>query len=130
MEKAGVGTEQAGRTSSIAGAMWDPFWLMREVFGWGRSADKPLFDVKETADGYVCKVNVKLTLPDQADAAHMKAQLQNGELTLVVPKAATLLPAPATESLSPPPPSNKRRTKSERQGSAGRTPGRRTRARG
>ena len=127
MEKAGVGGKQAAGTSSIAGAMWDPFWLMREMFGWGRRADRPSFDVQETEDSYVCKVNVKLTLPDQADAAHMKAELEDGELTLVVPKVAALLPEPA----SPSPPAKKRRTKSDRQGSAGRTsgPGARTRAR-
>jgi HSP20 family molecular chaperone IbpA len=81
---------------------------MHEMFGWGRSVDEPVFDarkvdqpalpakdtagapsfdVKETDDTYVCTVNAKLTLPDEADAAHVKAELKDGELRLVVPKA-------------------------------------------
>lgn len=131
MEKAGVRKEQAAGTSSVPGAMWDPFWLMREMFGWGRSADRPSFEVLETDDGYVCKVNVKLALPAQADAAHMKAELDDGQLTLVVPKAAALLPEPAAASASPPPPSKEPRPKRDRKGSAGRAArrGARTRAR-
>ena len=66
--------------------MWDPFWFVHEMFGWRRLGDAPSFDVKETDDAYVYKV--KLTVPDRADVARMKAELDNGELTLVVPKAA------------------------------------------
>jgi hypothetical protein len=129
MEKAGVRKEQGAGTSSIAGAMWDPFWFMREMFGWGRSADRPSFEVRETDEGYVCKVNVKLALPAQADAAHVKAELDDGELTLVVPKAAALLPQPAPAPDSPSPQAKKRRTKTDGQGSPGRTPRRGTRTR-
>jgi len=130
MEKAGGQKQQTAGTSSIVRAMWDPFWFMREMFGWGRSADAPSFDVQETDDAYVCKVNVKLTLPDQADPAHVKAELHDGELTLVVPKAAAVKPEPQRESVSPPA-KTPRRTKSDRRGSAGRKPrrGARTRAR-
>jgi len=67
--------------------MWDPFWFMRAMLGWGRPADAASVDVKETDDTYVCTVNVKLTLPDEADAAHVKAELKDGELRLLVPKA-------------------------------------------
>ena len=106
--------KQVGETPSVARAAWDPFWFMREMFQWGRSADAPAFDVKETADAYVCKV--KLTLPDQADVARLKAELDNGELTLVVPKAAAAPPPPV-----PSPPRTRRTTGSGR-GSAARTP--------
>ena len=103
------------------------------MFGWGRSAERPSFEVRETDEGYVCKVNVKLALPAQADAAHMKAELDDGELTLLVPKTAALLPqpapAPAPAPDSPPPQAKKRRTKTDGQGSAGRTPRRGTRTR-
>jgi hypothetical protein len=95
MEKAGVRKDRGAGASSIAAAMWDPFWLMRQMFGWGRSAETPSFEVKETNEGYVCKVNVKLALPDQADAAHVKAELEDGQLTLLVPKAAASTPEPA-----------------------------------
>jgi hypothetical protein len=128
MEKAGVRKDRGAGASSIAAAMWDPFWLMRQMFGWGRSAETPSFEVKETNEGYVCKVNVKLALPDQADAAHVKAELEDGQLTLVVPKAAAPTPEPAPQPV--PPPSTKRPTKGNaRGGSAGRTPRRGARAR-
>lgn len=88
MENAGVQKKQAGESPSVARALWDPFGFMQDMFGWGRSGGGTLFEVKETDDTYVCKVKVNLTLPDQADVAHAKAELENGELTLVVPKAA------------------------------------------
>src|SRR4051812_44346400 len=106
MENAGVQKQQTPGTSSIAGPMWDPFWFMRAMFAWGRPADAPSFDVEETDDSYVYKVNVKLTLPEKADAAHVKAELKDGELTLLVPKAAAGTPEPEPEpepeSISPP----------------------------
>jgi HSP20 family molecular chaperone IbpA len=101
METAGLQKQQTNQTRSVAGPLWDPFWFMREMFGWGRSAATSSVDVKETDDTYVCKV--KLTLPDQADVAHVKAELHDGELTLVVPKAAAANPEPA-----PPPPTTRR----------------------
>ena len=130
MEKAGVQKDRSAGASSIAAAMWDPFWLMRQMFGWGRSAETPSFEVKETNEGYVCKVNVKLALPDQADAAHVKAELENGQLTLLVPKAAASTPEPAPAPQPAPPPSTKRPTKGNaRGGSAGPTSRRGARAR-
>ena len=95
MENVEIQKEQTAPTSSIAGPMWDPFWFMRAMFSWGRPADAASFDVKETDDTYVCRVNVKLTLPEQADTAHVMAELNDGELTLRVPKAAAVKPAPA-----------------------------------
>jgi hypothetical protein len=100
--------KETGGTPSFAQALWDPFGFMREMFGWGRSVDVPSFDVKETDDApsvdvketdgaYICKF--KLTLPGPADVARVKAELYNGELTLVVPKAAAATAEPA----SPPP---------------------------
>jgi HSP20 family molecular chaperone IbpA len=109
MENTGVQKKQT------VGSLWDPFWLMREMFGWGRSVDGPSFDVKETDDTYVCKVKVKLTLPEQADVAHAKAKLDNGELTLVVPKAAAATPKPDV------PPQRSRRPAANGGGSGGRT---------
>jgi hypothetical protein len=94
MENAGVQKEQTAGTSSIAGPVWDPFWFMRAMLGWGRPADAASFDVEETDDSYVCTVNAKLTLPDEADAAHVKAELKNGELRLLVPKATKARRAP------------------------------------
>src|SRR3954452_9724372 len=88
MENAGVQKQQTAGTSSTARPMWAPFWFMRAMLSWRRPADAPSFDVKETDDTYVCRVNAKLMLPQQADAAHVKAELKDGELTLVVPKAA------------------------------------------
>ena len=118
MENARVDKNRTVGTSSVAWGMWDPFWFMRDLFGWGRAAAGPSFDVRETDDTYVCKVNVKLRLPEQADAAHLKAELDDGELTLVVPKLAAVTPEP------------KRRPEQERK-SAGRRRrrGARTRAR-
>lgn len=81
---------------SRAGVLWDPFWFVDEMFGWTH----PVFDVKETDDAYVYKLKVKLTLPGQVDVAHVKAEIENGQLTLVVPKEAVAAPEPAT----PPPP--------------------------
>jgi hypothetical protein len=151
--------KQAGETASAFKAMWDPLWFMREVFGWGRSSHAPSFDVRETNvpsfdvkeadDTYVCKVKVKLTLPEHADVAHAKAELDNGELTLVVPKAAAAKPelvAPKAAAAKPElvvpkaaaakpepvsPPRRTRRATGNRSGSAGRKPrrGRRTPAR-
>ena len=97
MENAGVQKKQSGGSPSVARALWDPFGFMQEMFGWGRSGDAPLFEVKETDDTFVCKVKVNLTLPDQADVAHAKAELENGELTLVVPKAAAMLESRAND---------------------------------
>jgi hypothetical protein len=127
MENAGVQKEQTAGTSSIARPMWDPFWFMRAMFGWGRLGNAPSFDVKETDDSYVCTVNVKLTLPDQADAARVKAELKDGELTLLVPKAAAVTPEPEQESMSPP--KARRPRGNGRRGSAKRTPRRQARTR-
>jgi hypothetical protein len=92
MDNAGLQKQQTIESRSMAG-LWDPFWFMREMLGWGRSAATSPFDVKETDETYVCKV--KLTLPVQADIAHAKAELHDGELTLVVPKATAANPEPA-----------------------------------
>lgn len=86
MENAGVQKNRAGTSPSVVRALWDPFGFM-QMFGFGRTGEGPLFQVEETDDTYVCKVKVNLTLPDQADVARAKAELHNGELTLVVPKA-------------------------------------------
>ena len=147
MENAGAQKKQTGETSSVARALWDPFGFM-QMFGWGRaSGDAPLFNVEETDDTYVCKVNVKLTLPGQADVAHAKAELANGELTLVVPKAVAAMRAPAgpqpeqtaatpeqaaaTPEPASPPPRRTRRAKGsgKARGSAGGAPRRGTRTR-
>jgi hypothetical protein len=103
MENAGVQKKQTGQSPSVARALWDPFGFMQEMFGWGRSVDGPLFEVKETDDTYVCTVKVNLKLPDQADVTHAKAELENGQLTLVVPKAAAMLAtqSPAQSEPSP-----------------------------
>jgi HSP20 family molecular chaperone IbpA len=95
-------------------AVWDPFWFMREMFRWGSSSQAPAFDVEETPEAYVYKA--KLALPDRADAGHVKAELDNGELKLVVPKAAE-----ATRPPAPPLPRTRRTTGSGR-GAAARTP--------
>ena len=102
MENAGAQKKQTGGSSSSGRALWDPFGFM-QMFGWGRSSsgDAPLFNVEETDDTYVCKVNVKLTLPGQADVAHAKAELENGELTLVVPKVVAAMPEPAAPTPEP-----------------------------
>ena len=92
MENVAVEKKQTGETPSVARAMWDPFWFMHEMFGWGRSVGVPSFDVKETGDAYIYKV--KLTVPGQADVARVKAEFNNGELTVVVPKASTSTPEP------------------------------------
>jgi hypothetical protein len=141
MDNAVVQRKQAGGTPSV-NALWDPFGFMHEMFGWGRSVDEsvsaakqadvpalpaketvgtPSFDVTETDGAYVCKF--KLTLPDQADVPHAKAELDHGELTLVVPKAAAATPEPA----SPPP--RKRRTQKKGHKSAARKPRRGARSR-
>lgn len=133
MDNAVVQKKQAGRTPSVASALWDPFGFMHEMFGWGRSIDEPVFaakqadepalpakqtagapsfDVTETDGAYVCKF--KLTLPDQADVPHAKAELDNGELTLVVPKAAAATPEPAS-----PPPKQSRTQGTGRKAAAG-----------
>ncbi len=129
MEPVEVQKKQSGGSPDFSQALWDPFWFMRELFGWGRAVEAPSFDakkdakkkenapsinVKETEGAYVCKL--KLALPDQADVAHMQAKLDNGELTVVVPKAAAAAPEPA----SPPP--KKSQAKGSGRGSASRTP--------
>ena len=38
MGNVAVQKKQTGETPSVAHAVWDPFWFMREMFGWGRSA--------------------------------------------------------------------------------------------
>jgi hypothetical protein len=114
MANVAVHTKQTGETPNVARAVWDPFWFMRELFQWNRSADAPAFDVQETEDAYVYKV--KLALPDEADVDRAKAELDNGQLTLVVPKAAAATPRP----VSPPP--RTRRTTGSGRGSAARTP--------
>jgi HSP20 family molecular chaperone IbpA len=97
MENAAAQRNRSAESPSVVQALWDPFGFMQAMFGWGRSSDvRPLFEVKETGDTYVCKVKVPLTLPDQADLAHARAELDNGELTLVVPKAAVAAPEPAS----------------------------------
>jgi HSP20 family molecular chaperone IbpA len=108
--------------------MWDPFWFMRAMLSWGRPTDAPSFDVKETDDTYVCRVNAKLMLPQQADAAHVKAELKDGELTLVVPKAAAPEPEQEQEqdSVSASPKARRPRGNGRR-GSAKRRPRRRAR---
>ena len=121
MENAAVRKKQTGETPSVARAMWDPFWFMHEMFGWARSVGAPSFDVKETGDAYIYKV--KLTVPGQADVARVKAELNNGELTLVVPKASASTPEP----VSPPP--STRRTTGIRRGSGAGTRRRRARNR-
>ena len=130
MENAGVQKQQTAGTSSSARPMWDPFWFMRAMFSWGRPADAPSFDVKETDDTYVCRVNARLMLPEQADATHVKAELKDGELTLVVPKAAATEPEPdpepEQESISASP-KGRRPRGNGRRGSAKRRPRRRTR---
>jgi hypothetical protein len=97
MENAGVQNKQTGETPSVARTLWDPFGFM-QMFGWGRSGEGPLFEVRETDDTYVCKVKVNLTLPGQADVAHAKAELSNGQLTLVVPKAAAAMREPESST--------------------------------
>jgi hypothetical protein len=149
MENAAVQKKQSEGSPSVVRALWDPFGFMQEMFGWGRSGEGPLFEVKETDDNFVCKVKVNLTLPDQADVAHAKAELENGELTLVVPKAAATTlnaeSAPQTtasgqETQSPSqttasgqeaaaPPRRARRAKGTGSGSPGRGPRRGARAR-
>ena len=93
------------------GAVWDPFWFMREMFRWGSASAAAIFAVAE--DSYVYKA--KLTLPDRVDAEHVKAALDNGEPTPVVPKAA-VTPAPV------PAPAKKRRTTGSGPRSAARKP--------
>src|SRR4051794_39027096 len=148
MENAGVQKKQTAGSPSAVRALWDPFGFMQEMFGWGRAGDQPLFEVKETDDTFVCKVRVNLTLPDQADVAHAKAELENGELTLVVPKAAAMLNAesspqttssaqvpespPQTTSATPEkaaPPRSARRAKGAGSGSGSAARGRRRGAR-
>jgi hypothetical protein len=136
MDNAGVQKKETGNTASVFSTVWDPFWFMRAVMSWGRSQDAPSFEVEETDDTFVCKAKVKLALPDHVDVAHAKAELDNGELTLVVPKAAAAPePAAAPERAAAPepesPPQRKGRSKGNGSGSSGRNHrrGARTRAR-
>ena len=129
MDNAGAQKKDRGQTPSVLGALWDPFGFVQAMFGWLRPGSTPLFEVKETDDTYVCKVNVQLTLPDQADVARAKAELDKGELTFVVPKAAAAPPEPASTAGKPaaapePAPRTTRRAKASgnRDGSARRTP--------
>ena len=121
MENVAVQKKQTGETPSVARALWDPFWFMHEMFGWGRSGAAPTFDLKETDDAYVYKV--KLMVPGQADVARVKAEFNNGELTLVVPKASASTPEPVSA------PPRTRRTTGNGRGSAARTARRRARTR-
>jgi len=125
MEPEAVRKKQSGGIPDVAQTLRDPFWFMRQMFGWGRSVEAPSlepkktegapsFDVKETDGAYVCKL--KLTLPDMADVAHLKARLYQGELTIVVPKAAVGEDVPAS-----PPPKTLQSKKAGR-GSSPRTP--------
>ncbi len=87
-------------------AVWRiPFWFMREfmreMFRWGSASVAASFGVAEKEDAYVYKA--KLTLPEQVDADHAKAALANGELTLVLPKAAAVTPAPDAKLRLPEP---------------------------
>jgi len=118
MENAGVQKKETGDSASVFSTVWDPFWFMRQVMGWGRSGDAASFDVKETNETFVCKFKVKLALPAHADVAHVKAELDDGELTLVVPKAA-----------APPEPASPRKRTGKGRGSATRTSRRGARAR-
>jgi hypothetical protein len=121
MEPEAVEKKQSGGSPGVAQTLWDPFWFMREMLGWGRSVEAPSFDIKETDGAYVCKL--KLTLPDQADVTRMKAKLDNGELTVVVQKAAAAKPEPE------PAPPRTRQAKGNGRGSAARTPRRGARSR-
>jgi len=109
--------QTGGANPSVTHAAWDPFWFMHEMLGWGRSAGAPSFE--ETKDAYVYKVN--LTLPAEADVGGVKAELDNGELTLVVPKAAAATPEPVA------PPARPGRTAGNGRGSAARAARRGTR---
>ena len=132
MEPVAVEEKQSGGTPGIAQALWDPFWFVRAMLGWGRFAEAPSsgakapagapsLAVKETDGAYVC--TVKLALPDQADAARVKAKLDNGELTVVVPKSAAATPEPASSR------PRTGQTKGKGRGSAARAPRRGARSR-
>lgn len=129
MENAGVRKKQSAESPSVARTFWDPFWLMREMFGWGGVHDEPAFAVEERDDAYVCKVKVRLTLPDRADVAHVKAELDDGQLTLTVPKAAEAAaaePGPLAPSRGARgPKGNARRAAARTRRRGGRTPPRR-----
>jgi hypothetical protein len=81
--------------------VWDPFWFMREMFRWASASVAASFAVAKKVDSYVYKA--KLTLPDRVDAEHVKAALDNRELTLVVPKAAAVTLAPEAKLTLPDP---------------------------
>ncbi len=136
MEPVAVQKKQSGGTPGVVLALWDPFWFIRAMLVWGRSVEAPLSEtkdtdgapsvdvkqtVKETDGAYVC--TFKLALPAQADVGRVKAKLDNGELTIVVPKAAVATPEPA----SPPP--ETRQTKGRGRGAATRAPRRGARSR-
>jgi len=88
-----------GEQGSGRVAVWDPFWFIREMFRWGSASAAAIFDVAATQNSYVYKA--KLTLPDRVDAEHVTAALDNGELTLVVPKAAAVTPVPEAKLTLP-----------------------------
>jgi len=114
---------------------WDPFGEMKPLWsGESAAAYAPAFEVKETKDSFVFRVDLPgvkeqdvqvtttgnrltitgkregekeekedtyytyersygsftrvFTLPEQADLAHVKAELKGGELTVVIPKTA------------------------------------------
>jgi len=116
MDNAAAQNKPTVGTPSVVRTMWDPFGFMQAMFGWDRPRARHLFEVKETGDKYVCKLKVQLSLPDQADLAHARATLDNGELTLVVPKAAEATPEPAS------PPRAKRRAKQNGNGNGSESP--------
>ncbi len=123
-----------GGTGSVVRALWDPFGFMEAMFGWRQPGVRPLFEITETDDTYVCSAKVQLTLPGGADVAHATAKLENGELTLVVPKAPLVLPEPASppaqaaesaEEMAAAPPAPRRAKQSRKTGKSGRKTGRR-----
>ena len=130
MEPITVQKKQTSGTPDITHAVWDPFWFMRAMFGWVRpidvpssdakvTDDAPPVDVKETDGAYVC--TFKLALPDQADGGRVTAKLDQGELTVVVPKAAAVAPDSA--------PRPKTRQTGKGRGSVARAPRRGARSR-
>ena len=147
MADVSVQKRNQGEAPTLARREWDPFRVMRDMLRWdpfremapALSAEvpgySPAFEVKETKESFVFKVDVPgikeqdievnvagnrltisgkreaekedkgdtfytyersygsftrtFTLPDQTDGEHVKAELKNGELTVVVPKTPT-----------------------------------------